>query len=270
MFFHLARIAKEKQPRLLLFENVKGLLSHDKGRSFETILRTLDEIGYDAQWHVLNSKDHGVPQNRERVFIIGHLRGTSRPEILPIRETNTEDTRNVGEDLSYTIDANYHKGTNTLEKGRRQLIQLNNPTHSNDRIYSDDGISPTLNTAQGGNRQPFIVAERGRYNKDGTTSQKVEARKDNVTNTLTSVEKDNRIVDGSRIRRLTVIECERLQGFPDNWTRFGGLRKGIDVTSKYPEHTTFFENISDSQRYKCIGNAVTVNVTRYIFNKLLS
>jgi DNA (cytosine-5)-methyltransferase 1 len=84
LFFDIARIAREKQPRLLLLENVKGLLSHDEGRTFLTILCTLDELGYDCQWQVLNSKDFGVPQNRERVFIIGHLRGTRRPEVFPI------------------------------------------------------------------------------------------------------------------------------------------------------------------------------------------
>ena len=80
LFFDLARILRAKQPRLFVFENVKGLLSHDGGKSFATIIQTLDELGYDCQWQVLNSKNHGVPQNRERVFIIGHLRGTSRPK----------------------------------------------------------------------------------------------------------------------------------------------------------------------------------------------
>ena len=209
LFFEIARIIKEKQPRLLLLENVKGLLSHDKGQTFFTIISTLDELGYDVEWQVLNSKNHGVPQNRERVFIIGHLRGTPRPEVFPFGGTDEEDTRNVGEDLSYTIDANYHKGTNTLEKGRRQLIQLNQPVHSNDRVYSDEGLSPTLNTMQGGNRQPFIKSD-------------------------------------AEIRRLTPTECERLQGFPDGWT----------------------EGISDTQRYKCCGNAVTVNVIEDIISKL--
>jgi len=128
MFFELARILREKQPRLFVFENVKGLLSHDQGRTFTTIITTLDELGYNCQWQVLNSKNHGVPQNRERVFIIGHLRGTPRPEVFPFGGADEEDTRNAGENLSYTIDANYHKGTNTLAKGRRQLIHQLTPT----------------------------------------------------------------------------------------------------------------------------------------------
>ena len=84
LFFEIARIIREKQPRLLLLENVKGLLSHDKGKTFTTIISTLDELGYDCQWQVLNSKNHGVPQNRERVFIIGNRRGTERPDVFPL------------------------------------------------------------------------------------------------------------------------------------------------------------------------------------------
>ena len=88
LFFDIARIIKAKQPRLLFLENVKGLLSHDGGRTFKTIISTLTELGYDVQWQVLNSKNFGVPQNRERVFIIGHLRGTSRPEVFPLEPSN--------------------------------------------------------------------------------------------------------------------------------------------------------------------------------------
>ena len=84
LFFDLARIVREKQPRNFIFENVKGLLSHDKGNTFRTIISTLDELGYDCEWQVLNSKDFGVPQNRERVFIIGNRRGTKRPDVFPL------------------------------------------------------------------------------------------------------------------------------------------------------------------------------------------
>ena len=84
LFFEIARFASILKPRILFLENVKGLLNHDKGRTFETILQTLDELGYDVEWQVLNSKDFGVPQNRERVFIIGHLRGEGGRKIFPI------------------------------------------------------------------------------------------------------------------------------------------------------------------------------------------
>jgi DNA (cytosine-5)-methyltransferase 1 len=183
LFFDIARILAYKKPRNVLLENVKGLLSHDGGQTFQTIVGVLTDLGYFVEWQVLNSKNFGVPQNRERVFIIGHLGGTPRPQVFPIGESNAE----------------YAKG----------LKQLNNPKFSSNRIYSKEGISPNLRTMQGGNLQPKILAE-------------------------------------SKIRRLTPTECERLQGFPDGWT----------------------EGISDTQRYKTLGNAVTVNVIEAIANKL--
>ena len=182
LFFEIARIVREKQPRLLLLENVKGLLSHDQGRTFTTIIATLDELGYDLQWQVLNSKDFGVPQNRERVFIVGHLRGTSRPEVFPIFRGNPKNIKQI------------------LGGGQ------------GNRIYDPNGVSTTIASQAGGQG-----AKTGLYEV------------------------------GAKIRRLTPTECERLQGFPDGWT----------------------EGISDTQRYKCLGNAVTTNVVQVIVKNLL-
>ena len=220
LFFDLARILRAKQPRLFVFENVKGLLSHDGGRTFKTIIQTIDELGYDCQWQVLNSKNYGVPQNRERVYIVGHLRGTPRPEVFPITGDGGADTRLPGH-VSNTLTARYEGaqavGTYIGESklNAQEIRQLNQPTHSNDRVYASDGISTTLNTMQGGNRQPFIAAQRGGYNSEGKTEQKFEPRYDGISSTLTAVQKDNMVVDPPRIRRLTPVECERLQGFPE-------------------------------------------------------
>lgn len=90
LFFEVMRLAKERKPKVLLAENVKGLLNHEGGVTFAVIISTLDELGYDVEWQLLNSKDFGVPQNRERVFIIGHLRGTGGREVFPIRSGNKE------------------------------------------------------------------------------------------------------------------------------------------------------------------------------------
>lgn len=214
MFFEIARIIRKKQPRFLLLENVKGLLSHDQGRTFTTIIATLDELGYDCQWQVLNSKNHGVPQNRERVFIVGHFRGTPRPQVFPF----SGDSKKTINEIS--------------------IKQLNKPKHSNDRVYTVDGLSPTLNTMQGGNRQPFITDPQGRRGKVCNPSF--------ISPTLRANTHGNQPVV-NMIRRLTPIECERLQGFPDRWT----------------------EGVSDTQRYKTLGNAVTVNVIADIAVRLL-
>lgn len=259
LFFELARIARAKRPRLLFFENVKGLLSHDGGRTFDTIIRAIDELGYDCQWQVLNSKNFGVPQNRERVFIIGHLRGTARPKVFPIREDSQADI------VLPTLTSRYYGGQANggyIDNKPKQIRQLNQPKHSNNRLYGDDGIAPALNTAQGGNRQPKVAVrtvhteetkrirrESMKKGKDWGPRQGYElsARTDNLMNTLTAHPEINQAVwDDMKIRRLTPTECERLQGFPDGWT----------------------EGMSDSQRYKCLGNAVTVNVIREIFKRL--
>ena len=88
LFHEICRIVECKRPRLLFLENVKGLLSADDGRCFATILSSLDELGYSCEWQVLNSKNFGVPQNRERVFIIGHLRGEGGGQVFPLGEIN--------------------------------------------------------------------------------------------------------------------------------------------------------------------------------------
>ena len=88
LFFEIARIATVKKPKYLFLENVPGLLNHDSGRTFETIIHTLDELGYDVCWQVLNSKNFGVPQSRNRVFIIGYLRGQCAGEVLSFTQTS--------------------------------------------------------------------------------------------------------------------------------------------------------------------------------------
>ena len=90
LFFEIARFASILKPKYLFLENVKGLLNHDGGNTFKTIIGTLDELGYDAEWEICNSKNFGVPQNRERVFIIGHLRGRRARNIFPLDGKNKE------------------------------------------------------------------------------------------------------------------------------------------------------------------------------------
>lgn len=183
MFFEIARILADKKPQHLLLENVKGLLSHDSGRTFQTILKVLADLGYGVEWQVLNSKDFGVPQNRERVFIVGHLGGIGGRQVFPItRAAQATDITILAHHKSY----------------RR-----------NSQVFDPQGQTEALSTSQGGGREHFTIKDM-------------------------------------RIRRLTPTECERLQGFPDGWT----------------------EGVSDTQRYKQMGNAVTVNVIKAIIERL--
>lgn len=115
LFFDIARILAAKQPAYFILENVKGLVSHDGGATLRTILRTLDGLGYDVQWKVLNSKDHGVPQNRERIYIVGNLGGTPRPEVFSAAgSSNPYTTVGVSTEtaVARTLTAGGHSGGN--------------------------------------------------------------------------------------------------------------------------------------------------------------
>lgn len=150
LFFEIARFASVLRPSYLFLENVKGLLNHERGATFETILRALDELGYDVEWQVLNSK-HYVPQNRERVFIIGHLRGERTGKVFPFARKNK------------AINENDIKPINNTKKVREQLNY-----DSINRFYDPDGIAPCLDTMGGGNREPKILVESlGNINPSG-------------------------------------------------------------------------------------------------------
>lgn len=144
LFFEIARFASVLKPKYLFLENVKGLISHDKGYTFETIIGSLDELGYDVEWQVLNSKDFGVPQNRERCYIVGHLRGTSGRQIFPIAETRSDKS--------------------IMQLGNIKKTESFGGNPQCGRIYSIDGLAPCLNTMQGGQREPKIFID-GRVRK---------------------------------------------------------------------------------------------------------
>lgn len=100
LFFDVARILAAKRPKLFILENVKGLLSHDGGRTFKTIITTLTDLGYCVEWQVLNSKNFGVPQNRERVFIVGHFGGQRTGEVFPITTGSGRNLKEVTRNVS--------------------------------------------------------------------------------------------------------------------------------------------------------------------------
>jgi len=253
LFFEVMPLARERQPKYLFAENVAGLLSHDGGRTFATILCSLWECGYEWQYQVLNSKNFGVPQNRERVYIIGHLRGTPRPEVFPVFGTdgkvdetdcemrflnrpefvNHKDPVMVIQKTHGATTTIHNNETGTLQAARVDKIPcipvltaqdrhgivmlgvLDGTGHEqNRRVYSSSGISPTLNgIGNGGNHEPKIFHE-------------------------------------AIIRKLTPRECWRLQGWDDE-----DFEKAAAVCS-------------DSQLYKQAGNGVTVNVIEAIAKRL--
>ena len=123
LFFEIARFASILRPKYLFLENVKGLLNHENGITFETIISTLDELGYNVEWESINSKNFGVPQNRERVFIIGHLRGERTRRIFPL-------------------------GGENQSTSSQSVVKIGNVNPSgngmNGEVYQADGLAPTL------------------------------------------------------------------------------------------------------------------------------
>jgi len=393
LFFDIARILRDKRPKYLLLENVKGLLSHDEGKTFQTILGVLTDLGYFIEWQVLNSKNFGVPQNRERVFIVGHLRGEPRPKVFPIGEG--DEVVKGKNKIANTLTSNYYKGAaaNRPMIAEPPLILRGRPRYKDGKRglkwykYKDNCPTVSTNVAAGDQKnmvvQPVLTPDRPkkrqhgrRFKEDGEpsftlTGQDIHGvaigetltykglcdkigiyaspQETNAIKTLSVLQKKigtkafaqwglgilnslqkkkvlqpilygkgirykankgtSQVDDSSssrkedmpegelcilwerkckrrssyqsrlarqfikeltkglselpqqdssiRIRRLTPLECERLQSFPDNFTKYGVNEKGEQV------------EISDSQRYKVLGNAVTVNVVREIMKKLL-
>jgi len=220
LFFEIARIIKAKRPKLLLLENVKGLLSHDSGRTFGTILATLSELGYVCEWQVLNSKDFGVPQNRERVFIVGHPRGECRRTIFPIREDG-EKVNDLSGQYTNTLTARYEKSEATgsyVVEGKQyaqEIIDYSSSQRKNHvehriKIGEANCLTTGKGCAGGMKSSTFVKLQnknmRGKRIKDvGKESFTLGAGSGCEVGVLAN----------QRIRRLTPKECERLQGFPD-------------------------------------------------------
>ena len=281
LFFEIARFASILRPKYLLLENVKGLLNHDGGATFETILGALDELGYNVEWQILNSKDFGVPQNRERVFIVGHLRGECTRRVFPLSKSGRQ-ANSIKKQYSNTITTRYGNsqgaGAYIVESKSQKVRSIGNIHPSgngmNGEVYESTGLAPTLTTNKGEGVK--IIQRAHGYNQGGehdiaptlTSNSYQENNLVKVVDFYNKITKDEvgtltssgggstvragsfGITDGYRIRKLTPRECWRLQGFPD-WA----FDKAQEVNS-------------NSQLYKQAGNSVTVNVIAAIAREL--
>ena len=288
LFFEIARFASILRPKYLFLENVKGLLNHDKGNTFEIILSALDELGYNVEWQVLNSKNFGVPQNRERVFIIGHLRGGGGRKVFPIggdgatitcEQPKINKVGNIrrkgksqsGDVVSVDSLAPTLCSTTTQKDPLKVLIEneikqfgILQPNYNQSGVvYDTDGISPTIRAYQGGGLEPKIrvkeatskgyaeaeVGDSVNLSHPNSKTRRGRVGKQ-IANTLLTGESQGVVEPDFRIRKLTPRECWRLQGFPD-WA----FDKAQEVNS-------------NSQLYKQAGNSVTVNVIAAIAKEL--
>ena len=261
----------EIRPSVFVWENVKGAFSSNARADFWAILKAFANIGgYRIEWQLLNTS-WVLPQNRERIYLIGYLGGRSIPRVFPIGENDfvptTKSKIQSQTQISGTIKANGNmnqddtyiipKKAGTLTGGGKSgglhsdmtIIQINPSTESNgrqpyqqNRVYDEIGISPALTR----NNNNFIIKQRSRGKNKGADLK--------VCPTISSnAFQENNLLGG--VRRLTEIECERLQGFPDNWTQYGNYNGRI-------------RRISKTKRYKLIGNAVTVDIVELIAKRL--
>ncbi len=298
LFFEIERLCRFYKPSYMVLENVKGLGSHEGGDTIRIILDKLRGLDYSVQLLLLNTKDFGIPQNRERFFFICTARGKRQPEISGIRERKTKTvTDNIeiykksGErknsSIACTLTGGGHSGDNhsdmdyikqpiksyqrcfsnqysekTEETGTLQASRIDKvpmvttPVLSTDRVekrhngrrFKENGEPSFTLTAQ--DRHGVLLSDSGQ-------ARKREFRK--IAPPLRAHDgcgHDNYTFENSIIRRLTPTECERLQDYPDGWTKYG-----IDETGKEVE-------ISDTQRYKTCGNSITAKVAEEIFKEI--
>lgn len=270
LFFEVARILSDKKPKYFILENVKGLLNHDSGRTFRTIIKVLTDLGYSVQWQVLNSKFFGVPQNRERVYIVGCLGTECIGKIFPLTGIAEE---NISEIRKHPLSTKTSQGDRVYETdglstcltsnggglgGKTGLYFINKPRFDK---YKASNIVETLKVGgdtplmriKNGTKKGYDEATIGdginlAFPNSKTRRGRVGKQ---VSQTLDTHCNMGTIDDDFRIRRLTPTECFRLQGFPDAM-----VQQAREL------------GISDSQLYKMAGNAVTVNVAQAVAQRI--
>ena len=272
LFFEIARLAEARRPPYLLLENVPGLLSHDGGKTFRTILSALDDLGYHVEWMVLNSKDFGVPQSRKRVFIICYLDPRCAGKILPVPETAGEtlvqildgpqgsriyDSEGIactqtagaggmgGKTGLYFVDL--CKGNPIITTEARCLTAKNDGSLTNFKGQSSGVLYIKEATKRG--FKEALPGDSVNLGYAGSNTRRGRVGHD-IAHTLETSCAQGIVERGGRVRRLMPRECLRLQGFSDEQ-----IDKILAITS-------------DAQAYKQAGNSVTVNVIEAIGRNL--
>jgi DNA (cytosine-5)-methyltransferase 1 len=255
-------LISEFKPDFFIWENVKGTFSSNNGEDFWAIIKAFTDIGgYRLEWQLLNTSWF-LPQNRERIYLVGYTSNKSRGQIFPIGEiskennntndfltTNTIHSRYTADSTGSYIEESY-KVSSATKRGYEianpgDSVNLSQPSSKTRRGRVGKQQAQTLETSC---NQAVIGYSRDKKGKVTNYHEKNEA------NTLHSKSggggnTDQYITNKQNIRRLSPIECERLQGFPDNWT--------------------LAEDNSDTQRYKMIGNAVTVDVVKAVGERII-
>ena len=272
LIWQFYRVVSEACPSVFIYENVKGFLSINGGKSYQRFTDTLRGLGYHCHAEVLNTKDYGIPQNRERLYIVGFLNADEYHAFFNAPKQALE--LNLGDMLDHEVDEKYFlsdkiiaclkKKENNFQGSfaPKSLGNVGNyimttagsrrtdnfikvvgklDIKGNDilkRVYDVDGVAPTIHTAQGGNQEPKILQRARGFNKGGEFAV--------CPTTSSSSFEQNNLLKSARIRKLTPRECLRLQGFPES----------------------FKIVVSDTQIYKQTGNAMSVNIIKMIFKQI--
>lgn len=261
LFFEFVRAIKEKKPQYFIWENVKGALSSNGGWDFARVLLEFSQAGYSLWWEVLDATWFGIPQHRERIFIVGSSGGEPPLQIL-FRPGEGGSTDELPGQTANTLTRRYWgsqaTGSYIIEgKHTSKIENVHFECHQQNRIYGINGIAPTLHRKTGGGQVakiaiPVLTLDRmekrqhgRRFKTDGEPAF-----------TLTAQDRHG-IFDGKLIRRLTPLECERLMGWPDGWTEHGIDENGNTAV------------IQDSHRYNLIGNGVVPQVVSGIIKEAL-
>jgi len=290
LFFEYAKVVKETQPKYFLFENVKGMLSHDKGNTIRVVLETFGQLGYYIDFNVFNSKYYDVPQNRERIYIVGKrkdlvdnpkyqekVKGKKKleevhnwavdninyVELLP--KLKTEVTTRLIDVLEDEVDEKFYLSEEKTEKlvmnlDSNEVIGVREATKQGYAIAEEgDSVNvsyPTSKTRRGRvGKQVAQTLQAGEVNQgvviDDTQGYNGVRTYKGISPTLRSSRSGLKTIEGLRIRKLTPLECWRLQSFTD------------DQFYKAQE-----SGVSNSKLYKQAGNSVTVNVVDAIVKEL--
>lgn len=261
LMYETLRIVEKLRPKYVIWENVKNLLSPKHRHNFDAYQVRMAELGYNNHYQVMNARDYGIPQNRERVFTVSVRNDLPDDFIFPEKKPLKVHLSDL---LESDVDEKYYlsekalacfmsEGTGSYPRCERFFSNIFRKNQEiGNSITTNTGSRPTDN---------FVVASRGRDPKNpsrrtagGTFIQRLEPRLDGVANTLTTVQKDNLIAElrNCRIRKLTPKECWRLMGFSDD-----DFDKAAQVCS-------------NTQLYRQAGNSIVVNVLEAILKNLLS
>lgn len=228
LFFDVARLIKEKKPKAFLLENVKGLVNHRGGKTLSTILNVLEnDLGYKStQFKVLNARNYGVPQNRERIYIVGFREGGGGFNF----PSATDDSKTIADIIEKVpVSSRYYLSTTYVSSMRahkeRHAAKGNGFGYE---IRPHNGVANAIVCGGMGRERNLLIDNR---QKDLVPTTKIKGQ-----------------INNEGIRRMTPVEWERLQGFPDNWT----------------------DGVADVHRYKQLGNSVAVPVIHAIAQNILS